>query len=133
MRRIQLAATQCGHKLFRNNVGMGWTGQRLQLKPGQPYHVSHGDVVLRMARPLHSGLAKGSSDLIGLFTLKITPEMVGSSVAVFTSPEIKVPGKSATPEQGRWIKMVNGHGGFAGVFHSVDEYIRGANEWRPVR
>lgn len=66
------------------------------------------------------GLAKGSSDLIGWKTIKITPDMVGHTVAVFTAIEVKDKGRP-TPEQRRFISCVQSAGGFAGIARSVDD------------
>lgn len=64
-----------------------------------------------------------SSDDIGYTKVKITPEMVGQTLAVFTSIEYKKPGfkiKSIYPEKSReakqlvWNNMVVEAGGIAG-------------------
>ena len=43
----------------------------------------------RTGRYIQFGLAKGSSDLIGFKTVKVTPDMVGQEIAQFVSLEIK--------------------------------------------
>ena len=43
----------------------------------------------RTGRWVQFGLAKGSSDLIGFKTVKVTPEMIGQEIAQFVSIEIK--------------------------------------------
>lgn len=70
------------------------------------------------------GLAKGSADLIGWTTRTITPEMVGTQVAVFTSIEVKTPTGRLRPEQKQWLDVVQAAGGIAGVARSVDEALR---------
>jgi hypothetical protein len=87
-------------RLFRNNCGA------LQAKGGE--WVTYG-------------LCVGSSDLIGWRSLEVTPEMVGTKVALFVALEGKSPGKNATREQGNFIALVQKHGGLAGMFRSVEE------------
>lgn len=131
MRQIQLRVAQIGLRLFRNNVGMGWIGQVIKPSRVMTIRVSPNDVVLRNARPLHAGLCEGSGDLIGWFTLKITPEMIGKSVAVFGSLEIKEPNGRISEIQKRFIKTVRQAGGFADVARSEDEALSIFHEWRP--
>jgi hypothetical protein len=95
---IRLACSTGNCRLFRNNTGT--------LKD------QHG-------RPVSFGLAKGSADLIGWRTVTITPEMVGTQVAVFTSIEVKTPTGRLRPEQRQWLDAVQAAGGVAGVARSV--------------
>lgn len=80
-------------RLFRNNVG-----------------------VLRDHRgvPVRFGLHPGSGDLIGWRAVTITPDMVGRTVAVFASVEVKDRGKP-TDEQRHWAEAVAAAGGLSGV------------------
>ena len=72
-------------------------------------------------RVIAAGLsAEGSSDLIGLRVITVTPDMVGDRVAIFTAIEVKA-GTSARPEQRDFIAKIKRYGGFAGVAHSVEE------------
>lgn len=96
-RTLILHASQCGSTMFKNNTG--------KLRD------ERGNIVT-------FGLCKGSSDLIGWTPITITPEMVGSKIAVFTAVEVKLNknGKyKATDEQKRFISAVLNNGGFAGV------------------
>lgn len=96
-RSLILHASQCGSTLFKNNVG--------KLRD------ERGNIVT-------FGLCKGSSDLIGWTPITITPEMVGSKIAVFTAVEVKKNkfGKyRATEEQKHFISAVQANGGRAGV------------------
>ena len=86
-------------RLFRNNTGA--------LKD-------------QTGRLVRYGLCTGSSDLLGFRSLEITPDMVGTTVAVFTAIEVKDRGR-ATPEQQAFIAMVQAAGGLAGVARSVDD------------
>jgi hypothetical protein len=56
-----------GGRVFRNNVG--------EYKVGDRY--------------IRYGLCPGSSDIIGWTPVKITPEMVGTTLPVFTAVEVK--------------------------------------------
>lgn len=71
-------------------------------------------------RLVRYGLCPGSSDLIGLRQVTITPDMVGQTLAVFTAIEVKDRGR-ATPEQQAFIAMVQQAGGLAGIARSVDD------------
>ena len=66
MRAIQMKASDEGHRLFRNNVGTGWVGHQTRVSRPTMVLMKEGDVLIRNASPLHSGLCTGSSDLIGL-------------------------------------------------------------------
>lgn len=100
--RIRLAlGTQRDLRLFRNQVG--------QLPDP------------RTGRPVQFGLTRGSADLIGWRTITITPEMVGTRVAVFTSLEVKTPTGRLTPAQHNWLGAVRQAGGIAGVVRSVGD------------
>lgn len=113
---ILLAASRAGGTIFRQNVGMGWTGKATR-------DSKTGDVLIRQGRPLHAGLIKGSSDLIGWMPVTITPDMVGATIAVFTAIEVKQPGGRSTPEQRTFIRNLQSAGGRAGVARSVDEAL----------
>jgi len=98
--RIRLALGTTPHlRLFRNQVG--------QLPDP------------RTGRPVQFGLARGSADLIGWRTITITPDMVGTKLAVFTSIEVKTPTGRLTPSQCVWLGTVRSAGGIAGVARSV--------------
>ena len=71
-------------------------------------------------RLVRYGLCQGSSDLIGLRSVTITPDMVGQTVAVFTAIEVKDRGR-LTPEQRAFIAMVQQAGGLAGVARSPED------------
>jgi len=101
--QIRLALSRGPVRLFRNNTGT--------------LRDQHG-------RPVTFGLAKGSADLIGWTTRTITPEMVGSQVAVFTSIEVKTPIGRISPEQQAWLQAVQAAGGIAGIARSVEDAER---------
>ena len=97
---IRLAVSHGDTKLFRNNTGT--------------LRDQHG-------RPVQFGLCKGSADLIGWKRVTITPEMVGSTVAVFLSIEVKTATGRLRPEQQQWLDAVQAAGGIAGVARSVSD------------
>lgn len=71
-------------------------------------------------RLVRYGLCPGSSDLIGLRTRIITEADLGHRFAQFVAIEVKDRGR-LTPEQERFITMVQQAGGLAGVARSPDE------------
>jgi hypothetical protein len=78
----------------------------------------------RTGRLVTFGLAKGSADLIGWRTVVVTPEMVGTRLAVFLSIEVKTPTGRASPTQQAWLSVVHGAGGLAGIARSVPDALR---------
>lgn len=111
MRRLQITASRLGARLFRQNVGVGWIGKIIR-KPGT-YTLGPNDVLIRNARPFHAGV-EGMSDLGGWVSVEVTPDMVGSTLAVVAQAEIKENAR-ATPAQISWIAAVNKAGGRAGI------------------
>lgn len=107
--KIMLALGKLGQiRIFRNNTGMGWQGSVVSNR--------NGILTLKDARPLHAGLCKGSSDLIGWKSVEITPEMVGSKVAIFTAIEVKrTKGGKVSKEQLNFLERVQLDGGFVGI------------------
>jgi len=97
---IRIACSTGNTRLFRNNTGT--------------LRDQHG-------RPVQFGLCKGSADLIGYRTITITPDMVGTTVAVFLSIEVKTPNGRIRPEQQAWLETVQAAGGIAGVVRSVED------------
>jgi hypothetical protein len=104
MRDIQCALCRDVRvRLWRNNVGV--------LQDARGNYVGYG-------------LTPGSSDLIGLRSLIIKPDMVGKTVAVFVALEIKGPRGRPTLRQGLFVKMVNTLGGLAGIVRSLADARR---------
>lgn len=70
----------------------------------------------RSIRMVMFGLqAPGSSDLIGGMPVVITPEMVGKTLLIFASVEVKTEDGTVQPDQEKWINFIVENGGFAGV------------------
>jgi hypothetical protein len=70
-------------RLFRINAGSGWAGEIIKRTADR--------LVLKNPRPFH-GAPNGWPDLAGWETIEITPDMVGSKIAVFLGEEVKVTG-----------------------------------------
>ena len=97
--RIRLA---CGHgpvRLWRNNSGA---------------------LVDQQGRLVRFGLCKGSSDLIGLRSVVITPDQVGQRLAQFVALEIKTARGVVSPEQRAFLALVEQLGGLAAICRSVE-------------
>lgn len=124
-KQVQAAWSREGNRLWRNNVGVGWVGKSIFIKEQCGATLYPGDVIIRQARPLHAGLCEGSADYIGFRRVVITPEMVGKTLAVFSSVETKVPktGKLSAVQQ-NWQQMVNDLGGIGIVATSVEESLK---------
>jgi hypothetical protein len=84
--------SKLGHRVFRNNVGL--------------YYTKNGF-------PVKCGLCAGSGDLIGWKVTKITPDMVGKMVAVFTSIEVKTESGRLETDQILWADNITKMGGIA--------------------
>ena len=108
--RIRIALSEMGVRLFRNQAGR--------------YLLSDG-------RYLQSGLVKGASDLIGWTSIRITPQMVGRKVAVFTSVEVKGPKGKVTADQHVFLQNVRDAGGIAVVARSEEEAVVKVREYSP--
>lgn len=119
--KILLTCGRGDARLFRNNVGVGWTGQTRRFTRAETVIVRPGDLLIQNPRPLHAGLCEGSSDLIGWRSVEITPDMVGQRIAVFAGIEVKAERGRASEEQRRFIDAVAAAGGIAGVARSPDE------------
>ena len=98
--RIRLACGRGAVRLWRNNTGA---------------------LVDQQGRYVRFGLCKGSSDLIGLRALEITPELVGQRLAQFVALEIKTAQGVLSPVQRAFLRLVQELGGVAAVCRSVEE------------
>lgn len=101
--------------IWRNNTGVGWSGKS--------YAQGNNRVVVN-AFPLRSGLCNGSSDLIGITQIEITPDMVGRKIGIFTAIETKTLKGKASIEQDRFINRVRELGGIAGIARNEEEALK---------
>jgi hypothetical protein len=103
---IRLEASRRGARLWRNNVGA------LPGPSGIPVRYGLANESKRMNEAIKS------SDLIGITPVVITQEMVGRTLGVFTSYEVKQEGWKFTGSkrevaQAAWIRLVKAFGGYA--------------------
>lgn len=112
--RIRLAASDAGYVLWRNNVGMGWTGAEVIKRRDR-------SVLIVDARPLHAGLCEGSSDLIGLYPRRIVPADVGTIVGQFVAFEVKTDRGVLRAKQATFLRVVADQGGIARVLRDPAE------------
>lgn len=99
---IRLALSEVGVITWRNNVGA------LKDENG---------------RLVRYGPCKGSSDIIGIKSVKVTPAMVGGTVGIFCALEVKTPTGRPTKAQLQFIKAIKDAGGIAEVVRSEEEAI----------
>ena len=88
--------------------------------PARLWRNNTGALTDQTGRLVRYGLCQGSSDLIGLRSVTITPDMVGQTIGVFVAIEVKDQGR-LTPQQQAVIAMVQQAGGLAGVARSPEE------------
>lgn len=100
-------------RVFRNNIGQGFIGAVIAEGDGR--------IMLKNYRRIRFGLQDGSGDLIGWKTIKITPEMVGTNVAVFTSIEVKSKTGTVSDEQKNWFGAVTRACGIAKIARSAED------------
>jgi len=121
LNKIQLYVTSIGSRLFRNNVALSVSGRVIAVRSRETHTLQPGDFIVRKGRLIKSGLATGSSDLIGWKTVTITPDLVGCKLAVFTAVEGKTGKLKLTPEQAAFLAAVNKAGGIAIEARSIDD------------
>ena len=122
VRKIMLAiGINPNIRIFRNNTGSAWIGASIKFTKHQSVNVEAGDVLVKQGRFFTAGLCVGSSDLIGIKSVEITPDMIGQKIAIFTAIEVKQPNGRVSKEQTNFINMVNSLGGIAFIARSDDE------------
>lgn len=115
---ILLDAANLGCNLYRNNVGV-LTNQR-----GVP--VRYG--ILNDSAAINKRYK--SSDLIGICPIRITPEMVGQVIGVFTAVECKETSWKYNPKdehqiaQKAFIDLILSNGGYAGFATCPEDFRR---------
>lgn len=116
--KILLACGRDGTVLFRQNTAVAWVGKHQEFRRPELVLMRPGDVVIREARRLHAGLCKGSPDIVGWQPVKITADMVGTTLAVFVGLEVKSSTGRPTPEQRNFLDRLAQAGGVASVVRS---------------
>ena len=104
--RLRLAASRMGGRLWRNNVGALVDDRGVPLRYGLANDSAALNRVIK------------SADLIGIYPLQVTADMVGSTVGQFWSIEAKQVGWSYTGRgreaaQSAWAQLVVSLGGRA--------------------
>lgn len=125
-------------RLFRLNTGKSWISN---LGPKGVSRLADGSVHIKAARSIALGLSMpngdpvvGACDLPGWTTVVITPEMVGSKLAVFTSIECKASkGGRASDDQLNWRDQVQKSGGIAGIANSPEAALAIIEDWKRSR
>lgn len=112
-KRVQLAATRAGGRLWRNNVGA--------LKDERGVPVRYG--LVNESAALNK-IVK-SSDLIGITPVVVTPAMVGHTIGRFTAREVKAAGwtykgNAHEKAQLKFIELVTALGGDACFINRAD-------------
>ena len=116
--RIRLDAAQNNSELWRNNVGACVDNSGRQIRYGLSNDSKELNDVIK------------SSDLIGITSIVITPEMVGMTVGVFTAIETKKSdwvfrlSDARAVAQAKFHDLVRRAGGLAGFARSGEEYRR---------
>jgi len=129
VRNIQLTLGRIpGVRTFRNNVGTAWIGKSQRFTQKTVITVQAGDVLIQNGRVFHGGLCVGSSDIIGFQSLKVTPEMIGRTLAVFMAIEAKTETGRVSKEQKNFIEMVKTFGGVSGAVKSESEALKLLND-----
>lgn len=128
VKRVMLEASRIGSRLLRNNRGQFYTidGVQRLIAAAKSGEVKSMVEAMKRLRVTRAGLeAPGSSDLVGVHPLKITPEMVGMTLGVLLIAECKAPGwvgpsDAHEIEQAHFIHTMNGFGAI-GFFISNHE------------
>lgn len=114
---IMMEAPKHGSLLLRNNSGAfkDLTGRQIRYGLGNS------------SKKINSNFK--SSDLIGLTTVRITPDMVGKTIGVFTCVEIKKEGwkfmgDSRETAQNNFINWAKSKGGIGFFCNSVESFIK---------
>ena len=110
--------------------------QRIRLACGRGavrlWRKNTGALVDQQGRFVRFGLCRGSSDLIGLRSFEVTPELVGQRLAQFVALEVKTAQGVLNPEQQAFLRLVQQLGGVAAACRSVEEAKQVLAAQRPV-
>ena len=113
--QILIELSKQGTVAFRINAGSFWAGEIM----------SNKDNMLLMKNPRKvQGAPEGTSDIIGVTSVMITTEMVGTRVGVFTAIEVKKPGQNPKPHQVNFLSQMRSRGALAGVARSPEDAVR---------
>lgn len=96
---------------------MAWAGESIILKDGS--------VLIKHATRIKYGLGVGSGDLIGGTRVKVTADMVGKYVFLFTNYEIKTKNTKVSKEQTAFHETVRRLGGISVIERFSSDSIEG--------
>jgi hypothetical protein len=130
MNRCLIALSKAGATVWRNTTAAGWAGKSFSLSAGEVYRARGGERVVVDAYPIKAGLCPGSGDIIGLLSIEITADMVGTYVAVFGSWEVKDGKGRATKEQDHFAGFIAGAGGIGEIIRSEAEALETLKAYR---
>lgn len=114
--RVHLSRNQLG-TFFRANVGSGWTGKTIIRESPDCLRILH-------PHPFSTGLPGGFPDLFGFREITITPEIVGTKLAVFCALEIKTPHGGLRRKQRLTLEWMAQNHCYCGVARSVNDAER---------
>ena len=109
---IRLQCSNPTNRLFRNHVGTGYTQWSVNAALNKMYDI---EVRKRAEKEIKKGFFShgfglGTSDIIGIQSITITPDMVGKKIGVFTAIEVKDPNHKTNPEllnkQNKFINII---------------------------
>lgn len=112
MREVLAAFGRGSIRLFRCNSGVAWQGAEIQR--------TAKTLTLANPRPVH-GWPAGTADLVGWQSITVTPDMVGTRVAVFVAVETKSLTGTLRPEQRIFLDVVRRAGGRAVAARTLGE------------
>lgn len=116
-KRVRTAFTKLTKGItFNNAVGIAYMGTLIK---------KNKDIYTIKGRKAAIGFGRGTSDLIGIRTIEITPDMVGKKIGQFVALEVKkenwhYTGNAHEREQHNFINVINNLGGLAGFVNSED-------------
>lgn len=98
------------------------------IRIGLPPHVTAwrnqvGVAVYPGGQKVPYGLCRGASDLIGIRSVLITPEHVGTTIGQFVAIEVKSARGRLSPEQQLFLNLVTAKGGLACSPRSLAEVL----------
>lgn len=98
------------------------------IRTGLPDHVTAwrnqvGIAVYPGGQKVPYGLCKGASDLIGIRSLVVTPELVGTTLGQFVAIEVKSATGRLSQEQMLFLNLVTSKGGLACSPRSLQEAL----------
>ena len=106
---VQLALSPRGYRLFRNQRYKGPIVRNGQITEAWADCGVGGD---------------GGSDLIGFKIVTVTPDMVGTRIAVFSAIECKTKHGRVEPEQVAFVNGVEYAGGISGFVRSQEDALK---------